>query len=334
MKYNMGKLPWDTLARALRHLPMQDPDLVMGPGVGEDAAVIRFSNGFLVMHTDPITTATRRIGWYAVNIAANDIAVRGAKPRWFLATILLPPGISDEEIDEIFKDMGEAAKELNGVVIGGHTEVTPGLDRPIITVTAIGYSPDRVVLTRDARPGDKIIVVGRIGGEGASIIAHDYRDKLIGMGIDRRIIEEAEKYIDEISVVDKALLLKRLGVNSMHDPTEGGLIQAVRELALASGSEADIYIDRINIDPIVEEITGALGIDPLRLLSSGTIIATIHPDRVDEVVEELRRNNIEYSIIGEITVGEYPGRTRIHYSDGRIEVIDRDVIDEIYKLFS
>ncbi|MGC9121460.1 MAG: AIR synthase related protein, partial [Thermogladius sp.] len=142
-----GKISWEELSRLIRFLPTSDVDLIIGPKLGEDAAVIRLKDGFLVVHSDPITTAFWRIGWYAVHVAANDIAVRGVKPRYFLPVVLLPPRMEAREVEEIFRDMGEAAREVSGVVIGGHTEVTPYLERPIISMTAIGYSTGRFVST-------------------------------------------------------------------------------------------------------------------------------------------------------------------------------------------
>ncbi len=329
-----GKLPWNILSKLLSLLPTSDPDLVVGPSIGEDAAVLKFNNGFLVLHSDPITTAVKRIGWYAIHIAANDVAVRGAKPRWFLATVMLPPKISLSEVEEIFKDMGVATRELDGVIIGGHTEVTPGLDRPLINITAIGFSPDRVIFTRNARPGDSILVIGRIGGEGVSIIAHDYEEYLIKKGVAREVIDKAKKFIEEISVVDKALLLKEYNVNSMHDPTEGGVLQAIHEIALASKTEIHIYAERIAIDPVVKTITDALNVDPLKLLSSGTIVATIPSDRINDLTCILDDKGIEYSVIGEVVKpSNEPGKVYLHSRSG-VEIIDSDIIDEIYRVIT
>ncbi len=326
--FKEGKLPGRLLEELFHLLPTRDPDLVVGPMIGEDAAVIRFGDGFLVVHSDPITAAVSRIGWYAIHIAANDIAVRGARPRWFLPVVLLYPGISSEEIHGIFRDMGRAAEELGAVIVGGHTEVSPGLDRPIISMTAMGYTHGRVVLTRDARPGDTVLVVGRIGGEGAAVLAHDYGDVLVELGVDRRIIDEAKKYIEDISVVDKALLLKEIGVNAMHDPTEGGLIQALREIALASGTSIVVDADKIDIDENVKRIAEVLGIDPLKLLSSGSVVATIPSPRIEEVIGVLEEKGIKYSLVGKAVSGDV-GKVVIVKGRERV-VVNEDVVDEIY----
>ncbi len=332
MGFKAGKLPWNFLSKLLAMLPTSDIDLIMGPGVGEDAAVIRFKDGFLVIHSDPITAASKRIGWLAIHIAANDIAVRGVKPRWFLPVVLLPENISEEEVTSIFEDMGKALNEIGGVVVGGHTEVTPGLDRPIITVTAAGYTSERVILTRDARPGDKILIIGDIGAEGASVIAWDFYDLLLDKGVDKTIIEEAKDYLWRISVVDKALTVKDY-VNAMHDPTEGGVLQGLREIALASNTSIVLDLDNIMINETVLTITRALGLDPLKILSSGTLIATIPVENEEIVKENLSERKYPYMICGYVEKGE-PGKVFLRRNGNIVSVVDNDIIDEIYKLWS
>ncbi len=325
-----GKLPWNTLSRLLGYLPTRDPDLVVGPGLGEDAGVFRAGDGFLVVHTDPITAAVQRIGWYAVHVAANDVAVRGVKPRWFLPVILLSPTMNPDDIERVFRDMGRALSRIGGVVVGGHTEVSPGLDHPVVSVTAIGYTRGRVVLTRDARPGDKLLLTGRPGGEGAAVLAIDYRDKLVELGIGRDVLDRASSFLEDISVVDTALSLARLGVDAMHDPTEGGVIQAVHEMAAASGTCASINPENTPVDPAVHEITSRIGIDPLRLLSSGSLIAAVPPSRVHDITAKLDDLGVSYSVIGDLKKCPRPGLVEVR-GRGGVSIVEEDVVDEIYR---
>ncbi len=331
MGFKAGKLPWNFLSKLLAMLPTSDIDLIMGPGVGEDAAVIRFKDGFLVIHTDPITAASRRIGWLAIHIAANDIAVRGVKPRWFLPVVLLPENISEDEITSIFKDMGEALNEIDGIVVGGHTEVTPGLDRPIITVTAAGYTSGRVILTRDAKPGDEILIVGDIGAEGVSVVAWDFPDLLLNRGVIKHVVDKAKDYLWHISVVDKALTIKEY-VNTMHDPTEGGILQGLREIALASNTSIVLDLDNIVLNDIVLTITKALDLDPLKILSSGTLIATVPAENKEIVKERLEEKRYPYMFCGYVEKGER-GKVFLRRNGNIVSVIDNDIIDEIYKLW-
>ena len=327
-----GKISWEELSRLIRFLPTSDVDLVIGPKLGEDAAVIRLKDGFLVVHSDPITTAFWRIGWYAVHVAANDIAVRGVKPRYFLPVVLLPPRMGAREVEEIFRDMGEAAREVSGVVIGGHTEVTPYLERPIISMTAIGYSTGRFVSTSGARPGDYLVIVGRVGGEGASVVAWDFEEELAERGVDRALIGEAKNFLREISVVKTALSIAPY-VDSMHDATEGGVIQAIREVSVASGVNVHVDLDMIRVGAAVREISKAMGLDPLKLLSSGCIVAAVPPSKLGVLEETLRGLNQVYSVAGR--VGDFADKPVVELREkGRVVgVVDRDVVDEIYKLF-
>lgn len=324
-----GKLPWNTLWELIKVLPISDTDLIMGPSVGEDSAVLRIKDGFLVVHTDPITTASRRIGWLAIHISANDIAVRGVKPRWFLITALLPPSFSLSDTREVFNDISRALREVGGVAIGGHTEVTPDLNRPIIVVTSIGYSNGRVILTRDAKPGDKIIVIGRVGGEGAGVLAWDFGDLLVEKGVEKNLVEEAKRFIEEVSVVDKALLIKDY-VNTMHDPTEGGLIQGLREVAVASRVNIVVDLDDVVVDETVAEIMDAFGLDPLRILSSGLLVATVPKGKLDDLLDIARRRGWRCNVIGDVVEGD--GKLVLRRKGVVTDIVAEDVIDEIYKL--
>ncbi|MEZ0393732.1 MAG: AIR synthase family protein [Desulfurococcaceae archaeon] len=323
-----GKPPWPVLSALISLLPSDDPDLVAGPSLGEDAGVARLGDGFLVVHSDPITTATRRIGWYAVHVAANDVAVRGARPRYFLPVVLLPQeGWSAEEI---FRDMAAALGEVGGVAMGGHTEVTPGLPRPIVSMTSIGYTRGRVVMTRDARPGDVVIVSGWIGGEAASIVAQDFADRL--REVDEGLIERAASLSRHISVVERALAVKDL-VNSMHDATEGGLLQALREVALASNTRIVVDVRRVSLDPAVEAVLEAVGLDPLRSLSSGCLVATAPRESAEEAVERLEKQGAPVQVVGEVV--DRPGKGELVLVNGeRKEIVASDIVDEIYKLWS
>lgn len=326
-----GKLEWKLMETLLSLLPMGDVDLIVGPAIGEDAAVIKLVDGFLVLHSDPITTGVKKAGYLAVHVAANDIAVRGVKPRWFLPVILIPPSYSRDSIEEIFSHMSIALNEIDGVVVGGHTEVTPGLERPVISMTSIGYTTSKVISTRDAKEGDLVYVIGRIAGEGSGIIAWDFEDKLFEKGVDRSIIEKAKQFIYDISVVNTALRIREL-VSTMHDATEGGILQALREVAIASGRmikvDGDSIIDMLEHE--VSVITSVMNVDPLRLLSSGCIIATVPPynrREFEAIVEEVGK---PYRNIGIVTERGSEVVLRMKHGES---IVREDIIDEIYRLW-
>lgn len=325
-----GKLDWRTMSILLNSLPIRDPDLVMGPSQGEDAGVVRVGEGFMVVHSDPITTGVKHAGYLSIHVAANDLAVRGVRPRWFLPTVLVSPKASREELELIFKDMGRALEELEGVAVGGHTEVTPGLDRTIIIVTAIGYTNGRVIMTRDATPGDVIVSIGRIGGEGAGVLAWDWENELVRRNVSLEVIAKAREFVYDVSVVKVALELRSI-VNSMHDVTEGGLIQALRELAIASGSKVVINTSMIKLDPVVEKVVKTMGLDLLRILSSGCLIATLPENKVDQARQIAEKHGKDFSVLGRVESSGEP--ILLLVDGGKISTIDSDVVDEIYKVW-
>ena len=330
LKLGEGKPPRHVLENIIfRYKGAFDPDVVQGPSIGEDAGIVRAGDGFIVAHSDPITAAEKYIGWLAVHVASNDVAVRGVQPRWLLLTILMPPGSSTVLLEEIARDADTAAKSINAAIIGGHTEVTPGIPRPIVITTAIGFTRGRVIRTCDAQPGDKVFVIGRVGGEGASVIASDFRDLLVKKGLSIDLINKASEFIKDISVVDKAMVIKEY-VSAMHDPTEGGILEALYEVAVASNNTIYIDLDKVKLDPIVEEITEALNIDPYKLLSSGSLLATVPNSYVNDVINILETQGYYYSQCGEVRKGE--PKLIIKRGD-KVELLESMIVDEIYRLW-
>ncbi|MCS7128021.1 MAG: AIR synthase family protein [Sulfolobales archaeon] len=313
-----------------KYTGINDPDVVQGPAFGEDAGIVRLGDGYLVTHTNPITTASRRIGWLSINVAANDVAVRGARPRWAESVVLMPPNSPEDLVNEIMSDVDKAAKKIGISIIGGHTEYTPGLPRPIVISTVIGYTNKRVVTTKGAQLEDLVIAAGYIGGEGTSVIAWDFPHLLTEKGLSPDVIVEARKFIDRVSIVEAALRIAPYA-SSMHDLTEGGLLEGLYEVSIASGVRLVIDPSLIQLNSVVAMVTGALNIDPLKLLSSGSLVATIPEPYVERAVSSLLEIGIPCSVIGRVVSGE-PGV--VLSSSGRVlNEVRESIIDEIYKLF-
>lgn len=310
-----------------------DESVVVGPRVGEDAAVTKLGDDlYLVAHLDPITAAGRLAGWLAVHVACNDVAVTGARPRWLLSLILAPVEAAEEFIEEVTRQMHEAAVELGVGIVGGHTEVVE--DRqPLVAVTAVGVAR-RPVLTGGARPGDYIVMSKTAGVEGTAILATDFEGVLVER-VGRDVVERAKSFLKRVSVVKEAIVLAEKGlVDAMHDPTEGGVLGGVYEMAYASGLAAEVWLEEI---PVAEEtrlIAEAMGVDPYRLISSGVLLAAVPPDRVDEVLGVLRREaGVEAAVIGRF-LGERRPVVRVMEGGVVKEVIDSMVPDEIYRVVS
>ena len=300
-----GKLPPQLLSELLAGLPAADPRVLLGPGIGEDCAVVDMSDRLLVAKSDPITFATDRIGWYSVQVNANDVACSGADPRWFLPTILMPPSATLEDVRAIFQDIAAACRGLGVTVIGGHTEVTDDLPRPVVAGTMLGELENReqMVVTGGARDGDSIIVTSGIAIEGTAILAREYGDSLSCAGVDLEIITRATEYLDNpgISVVAAAQALCETGaVHSLHDVTEGGLITALREVATASNLGLVVEVESVPLLPECAVICRALAIDPLGLLGSGALIATLPASEAPGALRALDRIGVNGWEIGQM----------------------------------
>jgi hydrogenase maturation factor len=305
----VGKLRGSLLQALLDRHPPKDARVVVGPRVGEDAAVIDLGDRYLVATADPITFATAEAAWYAVQVNANDIAVRGARPRWFLATVLLPERQTTEDsVAALFEALAEACAELEVSLVGGHTEVTHGLDRPIIAGTMLGeVARDRLVTTAGARVGDAVVMTKGIPLEGAALLAREREAELLGHGVPEAVVRRARQFLRRpgLSVLPEAEVACDLArVHAMHDPTEGGLATALWELADAAGVGLRIDRGRIITLPEGAQICAALGLDPLGTLASGCLVMTLAPADAGVVIHALAREGIDGHYIGQVVPRE------------------------------
>jgi hydrogenase maturation factor len=305
---DIGKLPHTLLAKMLAKVTL-DERVVVGPGIGIDAAVIEFGDRLLVAKTDPITFATDLIGWYAVNINANDIAVMGADPKWLMATILLPRGTSASQVEALFDQMLAACSELGISLVGGHTEITHDLDRPIIVGCMLGGTDRvRLVTAGGARAGDDIIVTKGIAVEGTSLLAREAGDRLREMGFTEEFLRRAADFLFDpgISVVrDARIAVGAAPVTSMHDPTEGGLATGLMEIAEASGLGLEVDIEAIPVLPETQTLCRELRLDPLGLIASGCLVFTVDPADTARLLDAFAEAGIRAGVIGRMMPGEY-----------------------------
>ncbi len=325
----LGKLPPDLLASLLARVP-SDPRVLLGPRVGEDAAVIDMGEFCLVAKTDPITFATDEIGWYAVQVNANDVATTGAIPRWFMATVLLPGGIADAGLAErIFDQILTACAGLGITLIGGHTEITHGLERPIVAGMLLGeVRRDRLILTGGARSGDIVLLTKGFPIEATAIIARERRAELEPV-FGEALVARAARYLTDpgISVARDARIAANAGrVTSMHDPTEGGVATALWELAEASGHTVEVTISDWPICPEGALLCRHYGLDPLGAIASGALLLTVGPESVKSVAVALKSADIPVFQLGVMRDG--PPHARLHG-----DLLARPVRDEIAKLF-
>jgi hydrogenase expression/formation protein HypE len=302
-----GKLPAALLAELLARLP-SDPRVLLGPAIGRDAAAIDLGAGrVLVAKTDPVTFATDQIGRYVVHVNANDIACLGARPSWFLATVLLPEAAAPALAEEIFEQIRVACAELDIVPIGGHTEITIGLNRPLIAGAMLGEATaDTLVRPESARAGDHLILTRGIAIEGTALLAREAPDALRSAGVPEATIAAAARLLIEpgISVVREARAACRAArVHALHDPTEGGLSTALGELAQASSLQARVRRNEVPILPETAAICAALRLDPMGLLASGALLIAAAPEDCDIIREALLAEKSTSVCIGDLAAG-------------------------------
>jgi hydrogenase expression/formation protein HypE len=298
-----GKVPPRILAELFAGLPALPPDVLLGPRVGEDAAAIAVPAGVLIAAADPITLTGTSSGRLAVTINANDVAVTGARPRWFLATVLLPTGTTEGTLRDLFAELAAVLDDVGATLVGGHTEVTSAVSQVVVAGQMLGVAESRFVSTSGAAPGDVVVQVGPVPVEGAAILAHEQRQHLTALP--RYQLEAALNALTDpgVSIVGAALLASSAGAVALHDPTEGGLVAGLDELAVASGV-------RLRIDPKAIywfapglAVCRALGVDPWTALASGALLAVLSPERATTTLERLRLSGYKAVEIGRAEIG-------------------------------
>jgi hydrogenase expression/formation protein HypE len=299
----VGKLNWDDLKEIIDDSrKVRRDDVRIRSGVGEDCSVVEFGSHECILSTDPITGADTNSGKLAVHINCNDIASCGVEPIGILVTILAPENTSLDEIKEVMKEIGEETQKLNVEILGGHTEITRAVNKMVISCTVIGKAPKgKAVATSGAKEGDDIIVTKQLCLEGTSIIVNDYKNKIKDI-LTEEEIEEAQNYTSYLSVVNEGIISGNFGVNSMHDITEGGVLGALWEVAEASNMGFKVYKEKMPISSITQRICRECSIDPLRFISSGSMLITTKNG--NELIEILKKEGIKATIIGKIIKGK------------------------------
>ncbi len=324
-----GKVPPEILQSIVfSKLGRMDSDVLLGPSLGEDAAVIKIGDQVVVAATDPITGSVEDVGWLAVHVNANDIATFGVSPRWFLASIMLPVGFTPDELGKIMHQIDEAAKTLDISVAGGHSEITDRITQPIVVGFMMGVAPTgEYVTSGGAKPGDNLIVTKTIGIEGTSILAAEgssYLTEILGPDV----VRKAQQLRESISVVKDGVTAFQTGfVHAMHDPTEGGLSGAIHELCDASGVGFEIDNDLIPMADVTRLICDTLQINPLELISSGSMLISCDREKAVHVIDELESAGVRAMIIGSVVSDSSHRKIVI---DGLIQDLQRPTTDALW----
>ncbi|MFA9417812.1 AIR synthase family protein [Natrinema sp. HArc-T2] len=304
-----------------------DETVLQGPAEGEDAAAIDWPDGegTLVVSSDPISLAASQVGQLGIAVATNDVAVSGADPRWLTAVVLLPTGTDTTVLEEITNDLDAAARELGASIVGGHSEYVDQLERPLLSLTAMGAT-ERYVPTGGAKPGDAVVLTKAAGIEGSAILAADFGDNL---DVEPELRDRAASYLEEISVLPESRIVREYAT-AMHDPTEGGVTSGLLEVARASNVRLEIDRDAVPVREPTAALCAAAGVDPLRIFGSGALLATVPEDTVDACLIELDEAGLEAATIG--TVSALEGGDPELVLDG--ESIADPIEDELYPLWA
>ncbi len=333
-----GKLPIDLLKKVLKRYSIVDPTVIVGPKIGEDAAVIdpgKEMTHYWVVTSDPITFTTDEIGYYGVVVNINDIATRGATPKYFLATLLFPEVGSDQKlIHKTFRQIHDACRRFKVSFIGGHTEITPGLDRIILSGHMIGeVKKEKLVKTSGARSGDLLLLIKGVCIEGTSIIAREKGNELLAKGFSPSLIKRAKSFIFNPGIdVLKAtqIACRHASVHSMHDPTEGGLINGIIEMAIASEKEFEVDLEKVFIYEESRILCGEFGINPLGTIASGSLLLTLSPKDLPALQKAFQRVSIPIRVIGSVKRG--PARV-LEVEGKRKKQLKPLLRDEILKIY-
>jgi hydrogenase expression/formation protein HypE len=334
MKLPPGKIPIDILKDVVfKNLGAARSEVILGPVAGVDGAVLDLGTKDAIISMDPITGAVERVGWEAINVNANDVATFGVEPAFFFSCIMLPENADSKIVETISSQMHNAAKELGIAIVGGHCESTPGLANPIVVGCIMGLTEKgKYVTAAGAKSGDKLILTKSAGIEGTAILATD-REPQLAKIFSPEILESAKGFYRQISIVKDALTAYRAGgVHAMHDPTEGGVLNGIHEMADAAGLGVRVFEEKITVEPETAKICRFYEIDPLQLISSGALLIAADPTAADKIVEALCQEHIYADVIGEFNPNL--NKRILMHSDDSAEMLPRPTSDHLWTALS
>lgn len=324
----IGKLKASELEKLIfNNIKNEREEVLTDPKIGGDCAVLDFGSKVAYISSDPITGATEELGKLAVNINCNDIATAGVQPVGLMLTILAPEGTKAEDIKRVVSDAQAECEKINVSIMGGHTEITKVVNQIVISVTAIGIGKkEEYVKREEVNPGDYMILTKGAGIEGTGIIAYE-RAYELEEALGEKTLKEAKAMLDKISVVREGVIASPY-VKGMHDVTEGGVLGAVWEVSEFYGLGAKIYREKIKIAECTQKICTYFDINPLKLISSGSMLLAADPEKGEELIKILHKEGIKSHIIGKFT--EKNSKTIV--SKYSTEEIEEPGSDELYKV--
>jgi len=295
-----------------RHLGAKRNDVAVGPANGVDVGVVRLPDGrAMVSTTDPIYIVPQygweRAAWFAFHILASDLATSGVPPQYVTLDWNLPMDIEDNEIETMLRVIDRECRKYGAAIVTGHTGRYEGCAYPMVGgATFLAVAPKDGWVTADmARPGNRLLVTKTAALEATAILSNTFPD-LVGRRLGPEIASRAKALFESMSTVEDALAaaavgLRADGVWAMHDATEGGVRNAVWEMAQASGLGVDVDLGQVHVDPAVAEVSKLFGMDPLDAISEGTLLIAAEADAAASVLANLARKRIKAVDIGGFT---------------------------------
>lgn len=312
----------------LKYIKTHREEVVSGAALGEDCAVLSFGEGYeTVLSTTPVTAAAERISTYAIPMALNNVAAAGAEPVGVMLTVLLPEETEESGLQLMMEQAEEVCRGCGTQILGGHTEVTPAVDRPLMTVTGVGKRETaRAGSLRGIREEQDIVVSKWIGLEGTARLASRYRQQLCTR-YPVRMIDEAAAYDRYLSVIPEAATAVKSGVCGMHDVSRGGIFAALWEMASGAGVGLNVHLKKLPVRQETIEICEYFELNPYELLSGGCLLMTAWDG--EKLVMDLAGAKIPAVVVGKIT----DSHDRVLYHGEEKRFLDMPKTDQMYHIF-
>ncbi|TLX93508.1 MAG: AIR synthase [Thaumarchaeota archaeon] len=268
-----GKLKPEVVSDIVFHnLGAPNPAVKVGPRGGFDNAVVSIGGGrSLILTSDPVSMipaiGMKKSAWLSLHHLVSDFTTTGLKPEFAVFDFNLPTELSASLLKAYFEALGDCCKELGISIVAGHTGSYPGGGFTVVGGGVVfGVARDGRYLTPEmASLGDAIILTKGAAIETTAILANSFPET-VERELGRRMLGRARSYLSLCSTVSDALEavsgVSRGGVTSMHDATEGGVLGALHEHAVASGRSFLVEKRRIYVSDETRGVCSIFGMDP------------------------------------------------------------------------
>lgn len=295
----------------------------LGIDYPDDAAAIPTSDGYIIITTDSYTVnppffPDTNIGGLAASGTLNDVLMLGGKPIAVLDSIVVEEGFPEDKLITIVDTMVTILEKYRISIIGGDFKVMPRdtLDNLVINMVGIGKA-DHLIIDKNLRPGDKIIVTGPVGEHGAVILALQQGFSIEGEGLK----SDAKPLIDLMTKLIDGYVSD---IHAARDPTRGGIAMTLNDWADATGTVIVVDESKIPIKDVVRSYSEMLGIDPLSLACEGVALLGVGADVAGEVLNLIRELGYESAeIIGEVRMSpQYKGTVLLKSVVGGFRILE------------